>query len=111
MCVLGINDAPALAQADVGISISETASDISASAADIVLLNGQGLANLPFLFLLSDSVRNIVVQVSPVILSGSIPAETSIHDVESLHHVLGNAHCLSACSEGMDATVADCSAP
>eukprot|EP00210_Caulerpa_lentillifera_P003509 g3348.t1 len=58
----GINDAPALSQANVGISISETASGLSAGAAEIVILNGKGIANLPFLFRLSDKLRSVVVQ-------------------------------------------------
>lgn len=37
----GINDAPALAAARVGIAVAATPSDLVAAAADITILNGQ----------------------------------------------------------------------
>lgn len=37
----GINDAPALAAARVGVAVATTPSDLVASAADILILNGQ----------------------------------------------------------------------
>jgi P-type E1-E2 ATPase len=37
----GINDAPALAAARVGVAVAATPSDLVAAAADITILNGQ----------------------------------------------------------------------
>jgi P-type E1-E2 ATPase len=37
----GINDAPALAAARVGVAVASTPSDLVAGAADIIVLNGQ----------------------------------------------------------------------
>ena len=38
----GINDAPALAAARVGVAVAVTPSDMVAAAADIIVLNGRG---------------------------------------------------------------------
>lgn len=59
----GLNDAPALSAADVGIAIASTVNGPSASVANVVILNGQGVGSLPFLFHLADKTRQIVLQV------------------------------------------------
>lgn len=38
----GINDAPALAAARVGVAVASTPSDMVAAAADVIVLNGRG---------------------------------------------------------------------
>ncbi len=59
----GINDAPALAAAHVGVAVASTLSDVVTAAADIIVLNGQGVANLPWLLSMAALTRRVVRQV------------------------------------------------
>ncbi len=59
----GINDAPALAAARVGVAVASTPSDMVAAAADILLLNGQGVSNLPWLLAVAHKTRKVTREV------------------------------------------------
>eukprot|EP00955_Chlamydomonas_euryale_P041572 352032-Chlamydomonas_euryale.AAC.1 len=58
----GLNDAPALAAASVGIAVADSPSDLVASAADAVVLSGRGAAALPGLLATARRTRAIAAQ-------------------------------------------------
>jgi len=60
----GINDAPALAAADVGVAIASRPTEAAAAAADVLLLHkdSTGISVLPDLFKLAQHTRRIIRQ-------------------------------------------------
>ena len=76
----GINDAPALAAADVGIAVATTPSEAAAAAADVLLLHADadGISQLPELFELAARTRAVLRQNITLavvsILGSALPA-------------------------------------
>eukprot|EP00887_Chlorella_sp_A99_P006718 scaffold3.g6718.t1 len=68
----GINDAPALAAADVGVAVAATTSAASL-AADAVVVSASGIAAVPFLLAVARDTQAVIVQ-NLVLAFGSIAA-------------------------------------
>ena len=60
----GVNDAPALAAANVGVAVAASPSEAAAAVADVILLSDNGAEALPFLLQVAHDTKSIVRQVS-----------------------------------------------
>eukprot|EP00955_Chlamydomonas_euryale_P113270 366206-Chlamydomonas_euryale.AAC.2 len=70
----GINDAPALAAAHVGVAVADCVGDLVAAVADVVVLNGRGTSNLPLLMRVAHKTKAVVVQNVVLALASMVVA-------------------------------------
>merc|ERR1719399_2746987 len=105
----GINDAPALATADVGIAFANSTSAAAATAADAIVLKegSDHISSLPYLFRVARKTRNIMKQNIALamvsILGASLPSvagkiplwlSVSLHEGSTLLVALNSLRCL-----------------
>lgn len=69
----GINDAPALAAADVGVAIASSASAAASLAADVIVVNTAGIAAVPVLLQIARATQAVIRQ-NLALAAGSILA-------------------------------------
>ena len=105
----GINDAPALAYADVGIAFANSTTAAAASAADAIVLKegGDHVSSLPYIFRVARKTRrimaqNIAIAMTSIIgtcvpsVAGFIPLwlSVSLHEGSTLLVALNSLRCL-----------------